>query len=568
MTELLARDIPVQAQRGGAQPAPSPDLPDPTAAAASPFQPHNPRLVDNPLIAPVVYPYRQAMLRRFVAWHREIELGQLPADERPAAIEAVLAKVRAERDRLAALETPSREDQRQKRDLEAMLTRAERNASNALSVAQTWLRGHGGDELAGASLEQEVRRLGTALHLPDWEMAAIIDYGGMRYGRSREESGGAPTAHGSYFAPQRLLWAIQTVRTGQTVSADDASAFMRLSEADALGRLQEMRNAGLIPDRYWRLIAYRTDLRNDTTDTQWNAVNTPATSATTEKERQAAADWGRIMNLWTQDTAIRGARGGASNVVGATGWRNEMYRRRGVVALGVVCNELSEAIANQRGMNLQGGITANAREFATDDSTHGMGTAAGGRYFGPVDPAHLVPGANLFWLKPTWSREGHSWDNVIAAPGVTYPQRLDPGQTGTPPTTALPSGTVGGWTYHAEPGSAVKRDQVVPGGTATQPAAGPPVSQWMSWMHEATVAEVHGTRIWTLETTGGPEMSGAGAGINERPLDRLQQPGVYLGVDATAHPAAPAQPAAPAPHQRRRSRRGRRSPAGMRWEPR
>ncbi len=534
----------VQLDHRRGDPAPVPSLPDPTAAAATPFEATHKRLVDNDLVAPVVYRYRERMLRRFVAWHRALEMRELPADQQAAAIQQALDHIRAERDHLAGLETQTRADRRLQQDLDRRLARAERSTARALDVAAGWTHEHGGDDLSGPALENEVRRLGTAMSLPSWEITTILDYGGMRYGRSRAESGGAPTAHGSYFAPQRLLWAIETVRTGQTVPPEQANAFMHLDEAEALGRLQAMHSAGAIPDRFWRLIVYRTDLRLDTTDTAWNDINARAAAPANDEQRRSADTWRRIMSLWTSGTRVPGARGGVANVRGLTGWRTEMYRRRGVVALGVVCNELAEAIANQRGIDLPGGITANARTFATDSASSGAGTTATGRYFGRVDAGHLVPGANLFFLKANWQLQGHPWDWVTAVPGVEYPQRLDPGQKGTAPTSPLPaSPDARGWTYTVADGQPITR---------TKRAAGPPnldgtfpeTREWMTWQHEATVAEIHGGSVYTLETTGVPRPDGhgggAGAGINARSLASLTgNPGIFLGVDAgAARPAA------------------------------
>jgi hypothetical protein len=531
----------VQRQHGPAASPPQPSvLPDPTTPAATPFEAIHQRMVDNDLVAPIVYPYREQMLRRFVAWHRDLELSTLPPDAQAQGIQYALDSVRAERDRVAALPTQTAADRRERASLEVMLTRAERGTAQALAVAHAWTHEHGGDELSGAALEAEVRRLGTALSLPDWEISTIIDYGGMRYGRAEA---GFPTAHGSYFAPQRLLWAIETVRSGRTVPLNTANQILGLSESEALGRLEAMHAAGDIPPQPWRLITYRTDLRKDTADPQWNDINARDPAPTTDDDRQSAEEWRRVMNLWTRDTAILGVHGGASAVIGATGWRTEMYRRRGVVALGIVCNELAEAIANQRGINLAGGITQNAQGFANDSGPRGMGTAATGRYFGRVNDEHLVPGANLFFAHENWQRQGHPWDNVIAVAGVRYPQRLDPGDTSTSTNASLPTTTgADRWVYVAEPGHPIMRTR-----RPAPPAQGPEERQYMTWKHQATVAEVRGNSVLALETTGTPARGGFGAGINERSKASLtNDAGTFLGVDAAAAHASPA-PAVPTP---------------------
>jgi hypothetical protein len=64
------------------------------------------------------------------------------------------------------------------------------------------------------------------------------------------------------------------------------------------------------------------------------------------------------------------------------------------------------------------------------------------RYFGRVDDEHLVPGANLFFLDPNWHLDADPSSRVLAVPGLSYPQRLDPGMKDTPPGfAALPWGT-------------------------------------------------------------------------------------------------------------------------------
>ncbi|MFJ8578344.1 hypothetical protein [Micromonospora sp. NPDC093277] len=492
-------------------------LPDPAAKAATTFTPPGGgRLSSNPDLQGALFPFRRQMLEKFVGLYQSIELDQLDPVTKEATLEKILSEVRAEQAKLTGLGRKTPEETKRAQELEAMLKRAERDAATKLAVAKQWRSKHATPGQSLAALETEITRLGLELGLPDWVATAMIEFAGMRYGRT--DQGGGKSAHGSYYSPQRLLWALAKTRDPGIGKAAQA-AFFTLSTGEALGRIKAMREQNQVPLWAWQRIVYQTDLRVDPANTNpdWNK---PAAVPKGEGGKPSDEDaiWQRVLNLWLSQNAKDIAPGERGPAFGSTGWRAEMFERARTrmtgfsanIALGVVCNELSEAIMADQGVRLPGGIAANAAFFSSDAKDPTKRPA--GMYFGRVAPEFLHPGAVLFRIDKTWARAVAGHDEVKAAGGVDYTfPTADPKPD--PKVTDPPAGT--SWRNIAVPGERVRRES----------DGEEKVTQYVRWQHQMTVADVRGDRVILLET------GDQGAGVYEKSAAALQgDPYVFLGA--------------------------------------
>lgn len=522
-TALAVRQGPGPWVPGGAplvvqrQQDPAALLPDPTAKATTAFAPPaGGRLSGNPDLQGVLFPFRRQMLEKFVAMYQAIELERLDPTAKEAALGKIVDEMRAEQTRLAGLEKRTPDETRQAKNLDAMLKRAEQDAAKKLAVAKQWRSKHAAPGQSGASLEAEVTRLGTELGLPDWAATAVIEFAGMRYGRT--DTGGGKSAHGSYYSPQRLLWALAKTRD-PGIGKPAQAAFFGLPVSEALGRIKSMRENEQVPDWAWQRIVYQTDLRVDpaNTDENWNK---PAAAPKGEDGKPSDADaiWQRVLNLWMSQNPKDVAPGEKSATFGSTGWRAEMYERAitgmtgfsANIALGIVCNELSEAIMADQGVRLPGGIAANATFFGSDAKDPTKRPAH--MYFGRVVPGFLHPGAVLFRMDRAWARTVAGHDEVKAAAGAEYTfPAIDPKPD--PKITDPPVGTT--WRNIATLGERVRRES-----DGEQKA-----TQFARWQHQMTVMDVRGDRVMLLET------GDQGAGVYEHSAGAMQNdPYMFLGA--------------------------------------
>jgi hypothetical protein len=536
-----------------------------------------PKQWENAEVLKVVYPGREAQLRKYVAMFREIE-----------QIEA--------KDPAAKKKTPKEIHE----------------AANALS---------------GADLAKEVERLLKSSVTPEWLRDIVRDYTGMRYYRDFAKKAG-PGAHGSYYNPVRLLYIIKR-ESGDWLKAREGEATAELakktdawkakgskgkapelpkkfdkvaelekqwlakSPEEAMSRLEQIRNdksAG-IPDWAWHKIVRLTPLRAKHAVARWE-------DESLETPDPTDIFWGRVMKAWTGDERI------GNLAYGSTGWRSDMLKDDKVITTLMVCNELSEATQRKRGIKLPGGIHANAEFFFKAEEE---GTKAGARpevqgaYFRrPTSLADFRPGASLFWINTaTWKRDTkkkpvdrsnkvHKFSGVdypmpfvpefvdawaawaASAEGKQYkkdkaaydralkawneaaakakkagkeepPNKPEAPEDTQPENTtpkALPSDgdVVDGWTYTVSDGRPITREK-------------DGVVYYMVWLHQATVIRaVDNNRVFVLETTNTEESGGAAvsaSGFTTRsPKELMANPSVFVGyapgtVDPPLTPPAP-----------------------------
>lgn len=561
---------------------------------------------ENPALLETIYPAREIMLRKFVAMYREIELGDMtdPA-ERLKVVEQTRTAMQAELDGLKAIAAPSKAEAARIKVLQETLKRGATSADAAWRDAVEWERAHRGEQLAGAQLMGEVRRLFATSAVPDWLEPLVLDYAGMRY----------KSAHGSYYSPVRLLYLIErqkgtwtTARADETALAQAAyekrladwetagkdpatkktrgakptkpkavaqatseKATLDMDPAAAVARLEAMHDAGEIPAWAWHKIVRLTELRTWYATTGWEDES---------QEKPAPGDtfWGPVLKAWTGDERV------GKHGYGITGWRTETQRRNALVTTRMVCNELSEATQRQRGVSLDGGISKNAEQYAK-----AAASTAGAYLRKPTGPDDFRPGAALFWTNgSTWEeKEPDDSNKVRHISGATYPMPATPALAKAWTTwdaqkkafdkehkawtgklkqakTDADKAALGaepkftGGDEPTRPFLEVPADGFVDGeGFTYTVKVGQPITRakdgvthWLRWRHQATVLKaMPGKRIFTFETTdalpGADHMGVSGFGV--RTLDSLMKPGVFVGYIPAAGEvvAAPTTPPLP-----------------------
>jgi hypothetical protein len=401
------------------------------------------------------------------------------------------------------------------------------------------------------------------------------------------------SAHGFYHSPRRLLYvlAYQEAEAGAKAvktkkwSVDSAvvKALKDLSDDDVLQRLRDLRTQGKIPDAAWRAIVDASDLKLD--------AEGPAAAVVDEKAK-LEGDWKTVIERWKSGDF----RDPITGEAGTRAWLTELKRKGSVVVMGVVCNQLAEASARQRGLKLTSGISQNEGDFheaatkaAANPPVAKDGKVAVAPYFRhPASDEDFRPGANLFFIDGDWVDSDPGNHAVVRyRSGQDYPVAPTPeyikaykdwkagqdvyekakavwdrsvknaktdaakaalGKEPEAPKDAKPEykgrdklpahgETVEAWTYQVVEGQPIMR-------THTDGR-----KQWMKWSHQATVIKRVGARVFTFETVK-DDVWGAGSGMGERSTNALKNNlkvfiGWMPGNDPQDEPA-PATPAAPA----------------------
>jgi hypothetical protein len=534
-------------------------------------------LYENPKYASTVYPYREGLLKRFVSIYRYMELKEAGEEQVKAAWDTVRKAMQAELDRLAALPTPTKEDAAKKKEIEGVLKQTKLSFDQMAYKSGEWEA----RLLAGGNIWKEVQRHFAAGRVPEWFKPMVQHYTGMRY----------LSAHGHYHSPRRLLYVLAfqeaeaaadpKVVKQKKVKVDPAKVaeLKGLSDEAVLQRLRDLRSQAKIPDAAWRTIVDASELRLD--------AEGPATETGDEKSK-LEGDWAKNIKRWKDGDFSDPLTGEA----GSRAWLTELMRSGSMVMLGVVCNQLAEASARQRGIKLTSGISQNAGDFqaaaakgagATPELKDGK--AAVQPYFRhAASDDDFRPGANLFFIDGDWvdaDPGNHAIVRYVA--GHDYPVAPTPeyikewkawkagdeaykkakgawdakakkaktdaekaklpaepeAYTVAEPTyhgrDKLPNDgeTVEGWTYQVKPGAAITRTH--PDGR----------QQWMKWSHQATVIKRVGARVFTFETVDDSTW-GRGSGMGERTTASLKKLSVFVAWMSGNEPQYEAPSTAPA----------------------
>jgi hypothetical protein len=488
---------------------------------------------ESPTLAPQVYNTadRERLLRLFITMFRTLELVDSSDDARRKAYDAIVPAVQTAADAIDP-KTKVQAERQRLAQLKAMLAASKAGPERMAQVVAEWESSN----LAPDKILDEITRLNGTGEVPEWLKPIVPWFAGMKY----------KSAHTSWYSARHLLYVIEWVKAEDaakaenpkvkspkvTVDVDTLKDLKALSEAQALQKLRDMRTAGQIPDGAWAKIVPLSSLRLDA----------EGPGATPGPGGETDASWANILKKWQAGTP-------SAPWIGEVGARSWLTALKGgdIVYLQTVCNQLAEAAAAKRGIYLPSGITQNADYFfnqagkASSPVTPPPGKVAVAPYFrhakGPED---LRPGANLFFIDSPWVKDkpgAHAW--VTYRAGNDYPLANDPDVKKDDPAfrkewwkDTLPTDGAehDGWTYNLTAGEPISRTDAK-GNT-----------QWLKWLHQATVMRRLGNRVFTLETVTG------GSGFRERSVPNCMTSEVFVGwlpgtdvqyEDAPAPTAAP-----------------------------
>jgi hypothetical protein len=253
--------------------------------------------------------------------------------------------------------------------------------------------------------------------------------------------------------------------------------FMSMTTDQALAKLEAMK--GQLPAWAWKWIVMLTQLRvNHVTAEGWETF-TPEE----DKVRFADTMLYPVLSKWASDNIGN--------------WRPEHGRTQELIVTRAVCNETAEHVQHIRGHLPPGGLTENAARYFKLFKAKTPGVT----FIHPTGAEHYTPGASIFWLRFVNS-EPSQWQvargvedangDVLLPGGFVGKRPQSIGGRNAPPTTAP-------WNY--KPGEIITRTRSTIGADKKQMTQ----TQWLRWIHEATVIEVvetaDGTYVYTFETS-------------------------------------------------------------------
>lgn len=253
--------------------------------------------------------------------------------------------------------------------------------------------------------------------------------------------------------------------------------FMSLTTDQALAKLEAMKDK--LPPWAWKWIVMLTQLRvNHVTSPGWETF-------TPEEDKVRFADnvLYPIFSKWASDNIGN--------------WRPEHGRTLELIVTRAVCNETAEHVQHVRGHLPPGGLTDNAARYFKLFKAKTPGVT----FIRPTGAEHYTPGASIFWLRFVTSQpsqwqvaRGVEDDNGEGLlPGGFLGKRQQAKGGKNAPPADVP------WNYKM--GDTITRTRT----TLDANKKPIPQTQWLRWIHEATVAEVvetaDGTYVYTFETS-------------------------------------------------------------------
>jgi hypothetical protein len=267
----------------------------------------------------------------------------------------------------------------------------------------------------------------------------------------------------------------KTRRAGLTALSEEEVRydFMTLTTDQALAKLETMKNT--FPKWAWKLIVKVTPLRvNHVTDENWEKLTPEEETARNSKESAAL---NKLISDWMTKYTV--------------GWRDEHGRTQELIVSRAVCNETAEHAQHTRGNLPPGGLTPKAGWYVKLEKEK-----PGSYYVKPKSAADYTPGASILWLRFVNSQP-NDWQ--IAHPIATKNGEglLSPDLLRRRPQPKKDVSVP--WTY--KQGNVITRTRITVDATRKRIAQ----TQWLRWIHEATVAEVaetaDGTYVYTFETS-------------------------------------------------------------------
>jgi hypothetical protein len=248
-----------------------------------------------------------------------------------------------------------------------------------------------------------------------------------------------------------------------------------LTEQQALDELELLKDD--LPAWMWKEIVRLTNLRlKKVKDAGWEQL-TPEEA----DDRYAREMWpyNEILNKWKSQHL--------------TGWREEHDRSHKLVVTRAVCNEVAEHIQHLRGHTPPGGLTAKPEWYLRKERDPLLSRPVDKPYLAKaMTPADFKPGSSILWLR--WvNSEPNAWR-------ITRPLSLKNGEGLLP--RAVDST---GWSGQAgKNGNIFTRTANVTLVDDTGKPFQKRETQWLRWIHEATVVEAaetaDGPVVLTFET--------------------------------------------------------------------
>jgi len=249
--------------------------------------------------------------------------------------------------------------------------------------------------------------------------------------------------------------------------------FMSLTTDQALARLEAMKDS--FPKWAWKLIVKMTSLRvNHVKEAGWENLTPEEETARAAKESAAL---NKIISDWITKHTV--------------GWRDEHGRTQELIVSRAVCNETAEHVQHIRGNLPPGGLTPKPGWYAKLEKEK-----PGSYYVKPKAASDYTPGASILWLRFVNSQP-NDWQ--LAHPIATkageglLPKEFLGKRPQSKKDVTVP------WTY--KPGDVITRTRTTVDASKQKVTQ----TQWLRWIHEATVAEVaetvDGTYVYTFETS-------------------------------------------------------------------
>lgn len=252
---------------------------------------------------------------------------------------------------------------------------------------------------------------------------------------------------------------------------------MSQSTDQALVKLEAMKNQ--FPNWVWKTIVKLTPLRvNHVTDEKWEEL-------TPEEQKEWGADlvYSKVIGDWV------------NKHIGA--WRDEHGRTHEVIVSRAVCNETAEHIQHVRGHLPPGGLTDNIGRYFKlfKEKTPDV------KFVRPTVASDFIQGASIFWLRFV-NNEPSQWQiakgledangvGLLSGDFLGKKPKEKGGKNAPPPTEP--------WQYKM--GEPITRTRTTVDANKVKSTQ----TQWLRWIHEATVVEVvdtaDGTYVYTFETS-------------------------------------------------------------------
>lgn len=276
----------------------------------------------------------------------------------------------------------------------------------------------------------------------------------------------------------------------------------KMDSSEVLEALKDLRKSADLPDWMWNEIVRMTDLRlEEVKDESWEKM-----SAKEIEERNSAnsAKFREIINKWKE--------------ANLTDWRKEHEVSGKLIVTRAVCNEVAEHIQHIRGHEGGAGLTQKPNWYQREEREFDAEYLDEDGLRPYFKKARMVEdfkeGASILWLRYV-IKKPNPWQIAHPLETIREKDKLIPGEY-------LAKRSPGHWIYSEELGLPRKRDSNKDGRIDE--------SQYLRWMHEATVAEVaetaEGKVILTFETNLPYEdRSSSAVGVFKRyPADLLRAP--------------------------------------------